>query len=888
MAAALQSNLDAGISGDAGDLLLRHEAFGSNVNNDDDDRRDPSLTAKCFHQLLLKAFKDITVILLLCCASLSLLIGIMRSGPKEGFLDGAIITARRRKFSSNRKLVAVIRNGKEQHVAASEVVVGDVIYLNAGDRVPVDGLLIDGIDLVKLDDGGSDRRNHPSLFAGTAVLSGCCRMLVAAVGKSTEKSRLMRSLTRQQYAQESRLESCIDETNSRLCKIYVSLSLLVLTVHMLRCFICRSWCQRARNPDPKDVKKSVEEIMNEVTKLVKKQGLRVNGLVAMLCVLLFSLRDALPVGVLLSLACAAKKMENHHHAEVRKLPACATAGLITAIITGDTADLTLKHSDVADLWVGLEKIKSKIYETNSKSDLIVLDNLQEGIGLNGSEHWLLLWAEKVIGVDVDELRRTRTVVQTEDFDKKRSGLLLKRNGEGGETEHVHWRGDPDKVLSMCSHYNEADGTRKTLDADKRTILREIIERLAIDSPQCVAFAHKEIMIEEREGVNSKLPEQGFTLLGIVSLKNPYEAELRQAVKQCQDAGVDIKLVVASDINTARFMALNAGILRPHDGKVIEASEFRHSSSQDRMKMLTKIKVMANSTPSDKLLLLQCLKQEGEVVAITGTSSRDSPALKEADMGLSLGHAATESSEFIILDQKFVTIAAMVKLGRSICDNLLQFVQLQLTPNVAAFMTNFIVALSYNEEAIRSLELLWVNLIMDILGALALAESQYSQSHSNIQLEENPQIKIAAKYIKKPAWGYIIIQSLYQVAVLLTLFFWGCDLLNTDQRVLGAMIFNCFALCQVFVLISVASVGMVKNIKSLFLVAAIVVLQIALMEIMVVAVEGERLDLRHWCISASALGFQNCVSLAYYPVDQSLRKGFVTALISIKSLHKNGK
>ncbi|XAR56774.1 Calcium-transporting ATPase [Bertholletia excelsa] len=697
------------------------------------------------------------------------------------------------------------------------------------------------------------------------VLGGGGRMLVTAVGRNTERIRLTRSLNNYpDKTEESKLQISIDETNSRSGKICVALTLLVLTVHVTRCLTSQSWCQKAHNADPKGMKNAVEEIMNETTKLVKKQGMRANGLVTVLCVFLFSIRDGLPLGVFLSLVCAAKNFGNYHRMEVRRLPSIATAGFITTVIVGETADLALKPSDMADLWVGLERIK--INETLSGLDCDFVNTLREGVGLNGSEHSLVLWAEKALHMDLDEVRRTRTVLHTEDFDKKRSGLLLERGGEGGETVHVHWKGDLDKVLPMCSHYYEADGTRKALDGGKRAMFNKIIETILTDGVECIAFAHTQIVKEvkhpspaeeeeeeeEEEEVVLKPVEEDLTLQGMVSMKNPYSPELRRAVKECQDAGVELKLVVSGDLEMARFTAINSAILEPDDsdmdGKIIEASDFRHSFEEDRQKMATHIRIMANSAASDKLLLLQHLKQKGDqVVAITGTSSWDSPALRAADVGLSLGGVVSESSEIIVKDENFLQICDILKVGRCVCHNLQQFVQLQMTLNIAAFAVNFVITLSYNEEPIGPLELLWVNLIMDILGAQALAESHYLQSPSKTPIKNTDQ------HITRPAWGYIIVQSLNQIVVLLILYFMGDRFLGTNQKVVKALVFNCFAMCQVFVLISCAFEGMLKQIKCLIFVGAIVALQVALMEVMVVAVEGERLEMRQWWISLGIAG-----------------------------------
>ncbi|XP_028127082.1 calcium-transporting ATPase 12, plasma membrane-type-like [Camellia sinensis] len=888
IAAALETNIDAGISGDVRDLHRRHRAFGPNLNFED----QSSLVAKGFYQILLEAFKNTTVILLLCCAMLSLAIGIKRNGLQEGFRDGAIIflaifivvnvgcicrffkAKRMRKLARDRKVeVVVMRNSKTQQISASEIVVGDILRLKTGDRVSADGLLIDGGDSFNLDDD-LVHDHHSPMFTGAKVMGGQCRVLVTSVGKNTEKSKLMRSIRSfHQAHEESKLQISIDKTNSRLEKVWLSLSLLVLLVQLLRCFTGRPGCDQNHNPDPKGVKNTVAEIMNEATKLMKKkEGAKANGLVAMLCILLFSIRDGLPLGIFISFKYATKKMLPYQ-ALVRKLPACAKIGLVTTVCTGETSDLTLQHSKMAELWIGLDSINEVFMGE-------VIDILREGLGMNLSggggqgEHGLLIWAKQVLGVDIEELNRSRTVLCTEAFDveKNRSGLSLRRNGEEGKVVHVHWKGGPEVVLSMCSHYYDAFGTKQTLDEQKRALFNKIIERFASDSLQCFAFAYKKVVKEEKEKdleledeeekedeeeeAIEGIKEHGLTLLGMVSFKNPYAPEVRRAVKECQESGVAIKLVVGENINTAKFIAINSGILKhEHDhekemnGTVIEASQFRHSSEEDRMNMIDHIVVMANSSPADKLLLLQCLKQKGEVVAATGISTRDSPSLEAADVGLAVGdnaaELAKESSDIVILDRSFVTIFSIIKFGRCVCNNLRKFVQLQLTLNIVAFIINFIVVVCISDdEPIGPFQLMWVNLVMDILGALALAEPLLPSQTLQREAEDQD--------ITMTVWRNIVVQTLYQITVLLVLYFKGKALLNTKLK---PMIFNCYLLCQVFVLINAREIkkpnvfkGMTKHKNCWFLAGAVVVLQIAVMEIyMVVVIHWERLDLIQWCI-----------------------------------------
>ncbi|CAK9180999.1 unnamed protein product [Ilex paraguariensis] len=940
LVAALDTNLATGISGDGRDLSRRHQAFGSNLHLDE----QPSTMMKEFYGLAMEAFKDSTVILLLCCATLSLVIEIKRNGAEEGFLDGAVTflaillvinfgvicrycKARRKikKLSRTKNVVGVMRLGKMQQVPTSEIVVGDILCLKSGDQVPADGLLVHGGSF-KLEDGsvheheGFNYSKYPSLFAGGKVVEDSCRMLVTAVGHNTERSKLMRSISNHQ-SEDSRLQMAIDKTNSRLEKIWLSLSLLILLVQLLRCFVWKPVSENNHNPDPKGIKNTAEEIMTGVTKLMKKQGVRIHRLVAVLCILVFAIRDGLPLGTFIYLAYASKKMVSYR-AMVGKLPACATIGLVTTICTGKTIDLALQHEKMADLWIGLDNInevsKEVAHEVLSKLSEGIFTNLQyngdTAISLTSEDDCLLYWAQKVLGTNMEEVNRNCTILHSEPFDlsRNRRGILLGRNEEVGKAMHVHWKGDPQVVLSMCSHYYDVAGTMQTLNQEKIVLLSQIIDKILSEGLHCFAFAYKQIAVQENEESPKlgeeeeqeetlKTTEHGLTFLGLVSMKNPYAAEVREAVKACRESGVKSKLVVGDDLNTAKIMAVHAGILRPEEdmeGAVIKASEFQSSSEEDRMKMIDNIRVMAETSPSDKLLMVKCLRQKGEVVAVTGTCNRDTPSLKEADVGLFLGRtkegpsacetspdsavirdsytrwlvsdaeAAKEEADILVLGMDLGTIYRIIKLGKGVCNNLEKFIQLQLTLNIVAFAVNSILLVSKSETPLTPFQLLWVNLIMDILGALALAASTAEPPPSQTQQEKPPPVYGAGPIITKTMRRSIAVQSLYQVILLLILDLMGKAILHVDETTLKAMIFNCYLLCQVSELFSTREtqiknifVGIVKHESCWFLVilGTIFILQVVVTEAAAVVVHTGRLDLKQWCICIA-------ISAVAMPID----------------------
>lgn len=213
------------------------------------------------------------------------------------------------------------------------------------------------------------------------------------------------------------------------------------------------------------------------------------------------------------------------------------------------------------------------------------------------------------------------------------------------------------------------------------------------------------------------------------MEDPCRLEVKSAIESCRAAGVNIKVITGDNVHTSRAIAIECGILNVEENldyeSVVEGVHFRHYSSEERMEKINKILVMARSTPFDKLLVVQCLKQKGHVVAVTGDGTNDAPALKEADIGLSMGiegtEVAKESSDIVILDDNFASVETALRWGRCVCYNIQIFIQFQLTVNTAALIINFVAAIASGKVPLTAVQLLWVNLEMDTLGsALALA------------------------------------------------------------------------------------------------------------------------------------------------------------------------
>jgi len=269
-----------------------------------------------------------------------------------------------------------------------------------------------------------------------------------------------------------------------------------------------------------------------------------------------------------------------------------------------------------------------------------------------------------------------------------------------------------------------------------------------------------------------LLEKNLVCLAIVGIEDPVRDGVPEAIKICQKAGVSVKMVTGDNIDTARSIAKKCGIYTK-GGVVMEGSEFRKLSSDEMDNIVTKLQVLARSSPMDKQLLVQHLKDIGETVAVTGDGTNDGPALKRADVGFSMGISGTEvakeASSIVLMDDNFASIVKAMLWGRSVNDSVKKFIQFQLTVNVSAVLLAFISSVIDGNEsgALTAIQLLWVNLIMDTLAALALA----TESPSIDLLDRPPTLK-NAPLITIPMWKMIIGMAILQVIVGNVLLFLG--------------------------------------------------------------------------------------------------------------------
>ncbi|KAF2317223.1 hypothetical protein GH714_017992 [Hevea brasiliensis] len=812
----LKTNNEKGIYGDDADLLKRKNAFGSNTY--------PQKKGRTFWMFLWEAWQDLTLIILMVAAVASLVLGIKTEGIKEGWYDGAsiafavilviVVTAvsdykqslQFQNLNEEKRNIhmEVIRGGKRVDVSIYDLVVGDVVPLNIGDQVPADGILIIGHSLA-IDESsmtGESKIVHknsrePFLMSGCKVADGSGTMLVTSVGINTEWGLLMASIS-EDTGEETPLQVRLNGV-AFIGIVGLTVAFLVLVVLLVRFFTGHTKDANGR-PQFKAGKTSVGDAVDGAIKI----------LTVAVTIVVVAVPEGLPLAVTLTLAYSMRKMMADK-ALVRRLSACETMGSATTICSDKTGTLTLNQMTVVAAYAGSKKIDppEKKSQLSPKLSSLLIEGvaqntngsvfIPEGGGdveVSGSptEKAILVWGVK-LGMNFDAVRSESTVIHVFPFNsqKKRGGVALQLPDS---EVHIHWKGAAEIVLSSCTAYFGENDNIEPMDDEKALFFKKAIEDMAAGSLRCIAIAYRSYEIDkvpvgEQELSQWALPEDDLVLLAIIGLKDPCRPGVKEAVQLCQNAGVKVRMVTGDNLQTARAIALECGILGSNEDAVepilIEGKVFREYSVEEREKHVEKILVMGRSSPNDKLLLVQALRKRGHVVAVTGDGTNDAPALHEADIGLSMGiqgtEVAKENSDIIILDDNF---ASVVKCIGEI---------------PAILIINVVAAVSSGDVPLNAVQLLWVNLIMDTLGALALATEPPTD-----HLMHRPPVGRREPLITNIMWRNLLIQAVYQVTVLLVLNFRGKTLLGLKHdgadhanKVKNTLIFNAFVLCQIIII-----------------------------------------------------------------------------------------
>ena len=758
-------------------------------------------------------------------------------------------------------MVAVLRDGKIQEVSRKEIVVGDVVMLNTGDEVPADGLLLDAqslqinestltgepvisksIDEVDFDSEATYPSNR--VLRSTTVVDGNGVMCVDMVGDATEYGKVNRG------AQiDNDLETPLQIQLKKLAGVISKLGYIAAGVT----FILLSF-------------KVV--VADEAMGTLDIVSSLLNSFMIAVTLIVVSVPEGLPMSVTLSLALSMNRMLKTNNL-VRKMHACETMGATTVICTDKTGTLTqnrmqvyetnffaLKNQNLDDDAATLF-VKEGI-SVNSTANLNREESGIKTIG-NPTEAALLLWLDKA-GVDYMPLREKATIVSRLTFSTERKYMATVVDSLCGK-KVLYVKGAPEIVLSLC------DNVAGMAENNGVEMLRGAIETKLHEyqamAMRTLGFAYK--VLDEKDDtapyIDGRLQTSDLTFMGFVAISDPVRDDVPEAVKRCLEAGVDVKIVTGDTPGTAREIGRQIGICNEKTpaSAIITGPDFEAMSDEEASKIVKELKIMCRARPMDKQRFVRLLQEQDAVVAVTGDGTNDAPALKAAQVGLSMGDGtsvAKEASDITIIDNSFTSIARAVMWGRSLYKNIQRFLLFQLTINVAACFIVMIGSLIGASSPLTITQMLWVNLIMDTFAAAALASLPPNWS---VMKERPRKSGNNGDFIITKSMSYnIFVVAAVFVVVQLILLWWlnGNGGLSTYEQ---SLFFTFFVLLQFWNMFNAkaymtretAFKGLFTNYTFIIVCAAIVIGQI-----LIVTFGGEMfnvvpLSLKDWAIIISS-------------------------------------
>ncbi|HNQ68257.1 MAG TPA: calcium-translocating P-type ATPase, PMCA-type [Bacteroidales bacterium] len=442
--------------------------------------------------------------------------------------------------------------------------------------------------------------------------------------------------------------------------------------------------------------------------------------------------EGLPMSVTLSLALSMRRMLKSNNL-VRKIHATETLGATTVICTDKTGTLTKNRMQVYETkFFGLtmqklenDEISTLIKENiaiNSTAHLDYSDSKNiKSLG-NPTESALLLWLENK-RISYLPIRENAIILDQLSFSTERKYMATVVDSPVLNKKILYIKGAPEIVLNNCINVYFKEGIKSVKESQME--IDEILQQYQSQAMRTLGFAYEIINDDLPRIENGKIINHKLTYLGITAISDPIREDVPEAVMECLNAGIDIKIVTGDTPGTAREIARQIGILgiEIHKNEIITGLEFENMSDEEAIEIVKDIKVLCRARPIDKQRIVQLLQKAGEVVAVTGDGTNDAPALNYAHVGLSMGSGtsvAKEASDITILDDSFKSIGAAVLWGRSLYQNIQRFIIFQLTINVTAMIIVLAGSLLGHEIPLTVTQMLWVNLIMDTFAAAALA------------------------------------------------------------------------------------------------------------------------------------------------------------------------
>jgi len=627
-------------------------------------------------------------------------------------------------------MARVVRGGEEKKIPARQLVPGDVVVLEAGDKVPADCRILvlkdletqeaaltgESLPVKKQAEALKDEKavlaeQKNMLFMSTVITRGHCRALVVATGMDTEIGKIS-EMVQSQPEEETPLQQRLEQLGKALGFGALAITLFIFGFGLFQ------------------GREAVEMFLVSVSLAVA------------------AIPEGLPAVVTITMAFGVQRMAKRN-AIIRRLPAVETLGSATVICSDKTGTLTKNEMTVRKIFVDekLFEVTGKGYEKegvlkdgskevatpvkNSSFSFMGLSSVlcnnaklvkdvsgdSRDVAGDPTEGALLVLAEK-IGFDLDDVREERERLDEVPFDSERKMMSTLHKDRKGFV--LLSKGAPEIVLKKCSKILIGGKERNITEEDRKKIL-DANREMANDALRVLGFAYGKM--DSKPAKFDEKSEKGLVFVGLAGMNDPPRSEVREAIKVCKKAGIKVVMITGDNEVTAAAIGRELELVVSREERVVTGAELDSMTDEELDAMVEKIAIYARVNPEHKMRIVNALKKQGHVVAMTGDGVNDAPALKRADIGIAMGIAGTdvakEASAMVLADDNFASIVAAVEEGRIIFDNIMKSVRYLLSCNIGEVVTIFTAMVANLPLPLLPLQILWMNLATDGLPALAL-------------------------------------------------------------------------------------------------------------------------------------------------------------------------
>lgn len=657
----------------------------------------------------------------------------------------------------------VHRNGMITVIDVDDVVVGDKILLQSGDKIPADGVLIDGALRVdnsalngeaeeckktaasedfQLEDDitGDTFVDAHSLFRGAVIFDGEGILDVRKVGLKTMMGKMAEEM------QEDEPDSPLKVKLSKLAKqisTFGYIGAVLIAVLYLAYFVMQA------GGISQYLAMGIEPVVKDV----------VRALSLAIVIIVCAVPEGLPLMISLVLMQNTSKMLDHN-VLVRKAEGIETAGSLNILFSDKTGTITKGMLEVVDFFTGdgnsidiaqlskHSKVKGLVDLAIGKNTQSMFDASHKVIGGNATDQALM----KFLG---EETFKTLENSSEYKITKQQSFNSANKFSQAriDSTGKTFYKGAPEKLLANAVKYLDADGNICTMD---KAVLDRKIDELAAKAMRVLAFGYS-----EKDMVENSINDD-IVIIGLVGIRDDVRPEAKEAIREVQGAGIQVVMITGDRLETAVAIAKDAGLLKGDSDRALSSAQLNEMSDDEVKKIIPNIRVIARALPTDKSRMVRLCQEMNLVVGMTGDGVNDSPALKRADVGFAMGsgtEAAKEAGKIVILDDNFKSIKDAILYGRTIYHNILKFCKFQLVINVAAVVVSAIAPFFGVDEPLKVTHLLFVNLVMDGLGAMMLGNEPAKEEY----MAEAPR-KRDESIVSKKMMGQILTMGIWLTVV----------------------------------------------------------------------------------------------------------------------------